>query len=409
VSANAQAPTRAEQPEALLVTTEEGLRSAVAELATARRIGVDLESNGLFRYRATLCTVQLVRADAGGEAGRVVIVDTLGVPLAALAPLLGPEGPQKLVHDVAFDARILAEAGIALGNVLDTSVAARMLGRTATGLASLLASELGIEVDKKLQHHDWTTRPLRPTDLAYLVTDVIYLGALADRLEAELEERGIAAEVNEETRYRILQSITAAGIVDRRPPYLRLKGIDRVPAEERAILRGLADVRETKAKDLDVPPYKVIGPDVLFAIARAKPRSMTDLEKIKGALSGQRARSLAPRMLEAVTRGVDDPTLPETETAMLVRPRLPPAVAKARRAREARLTSWRKSEAKKRGVDEQVVLPGHCLQALADLDAPASLEAIAGVPGIGIFRVARDGEALLAALGETRPESGPDE
>jgi ribonuclease D len=81
------------------------------------------------------------------------------------------------------------------------------------------------------------------------------------------------------------------------------------------------------------------------------------------------------------------------------KPRIPGALLRARRAREQRLTRWRKDEAKKRGVDEQVVLPGHCLQDLADVSEP-SLEAIARVPGLGSFRVDRDGAGLVAALSE---------
>jgi hypothetical protein len=46
-----------------------------------------------------------------------------------------------------------------------------------------------------------------------------------------------------------------------------------------------------------------------------------------------------------------------------------------------------------------VILPGHCLQDLADVAEP-SLEAVAAVPGIGAFRVERYGEGLLAALVE---------
>lgn len=381
----------------ILVTREDELRLVVARLRRAQRIAVDIESNGLFRYKATLCTMQLATTD------EVVVVDTMATPLGALAELLGPDGPRKIVHDVSFDARILAEADLVLANVLDTSLAARMLGRTATGLASLLQSELGIAMDKTLQHHDWTERPLRSQQLHYLAGDVIHLEALADKLSAEIAERSgdraVGDAVEEETRYRLAQSITAAGTVDPRPPYLRLKGIDRVPKEELPILRRLAEVREQKAKSLDVPPYKVIGPDVLFAIARAKPKTMADLARIKGAASGHRARAIAPSMLEAVAAGLaDGGVIPAEERAMLERPRLPPAIVKTRRGRENRLTSWRKAEAKRRGVDEQVVLPGHVLQDLADLADDASLDAIAAVPGIGAFRVARDGAALLAAL-----------
>ena len=385
----------------VLVTREEELRAAVLRLTKAERVAVDIESNGLFKYRATLCVMQLATPT------EIVIVDTLATPLGALAELLGPAGPRKIVHDVAFDARILAEANLPLENVLDTSIAARMLGRAATGLASLLGSELGITMDKKLQHHDWTERPLQRHHLRYLADDVVHLDELAERLWREVDERAIGDAVEEETRYRLAQAVAAAGSVDPRPPYVRLKGIDRVPKEELPILRRLAELREAKARSLDVPPYKVLGPDVLFAVAKARPRSLEDLARVKGATSGHRARSLARPMLEAVAAGLTDGDVPEEERAMLSRPRLPPALVKARRGRESRLTSWRKAEAKRRGVDEQVVLPGHCLQDLADLDEGASLDAIAAVPGIGAFRVARDGQALCVALA-AQPAAGPE-
>src|SRR5262249_50251955 len=139
-------------------------------------------------------------------------------------------------------------------------------------------------------------------------------------------------------------------------------------------------------------------PDVLFAIAKARPRTMTELAAVRGATNGQRARSLANAMLDAVARGLEDGVIPDDERAMLERPRLPSGVVKARGGREARLTAWRKAEANRRGVDEQVVLPGHCLQDLADIERAADLDDLARVPGIGGFRVARDGAALLHAL-----------
>lgn len=377
---------------ATLVDSEAALHGAVAQLTEDdARLSVDLESNGLFKYRASLCTLQIANVH------EVVVVDTIAAPIAPLAALLGPHGPRKIVHDVSFDARILAEGGVVLGNVLDTSIAARMLGRTATGLASLLEGELGIKVDKRLQHHDWTERPILEGQLRYLVEDVAHLEALADKLWTEVEQRGVGDAIEEETRYRIAQAVAAVETVDPRPPYLRMKGVDRIPAEDLPILRRLADLREAKAKSLDVPPYKVIGPDVLLAIARTRPKTAIDVLNVRG-VSGGRARSLAAAFAEAVALGLEE-ELPEAEQTMLARPRIPQSVVKARRTRESLLTSWRKRTAKERGVDEQVILPGHCLQDLADLAAgSASLETIAAVPGIGAFRVERDGDAIAALL-----------
>jgi ribonuclease D len=373
-----------------LITEKNELAQCARELADAPRLAVDLESNGLFAYRARVCIVQI---EARGE---VVIVDALATSLEPLCGVLGAEGPPKVVHDVAFDARILAEAGVALGNVQDTSIAARMLGKTATGLASLLASELGVTIDKKMQHHDWGQRPLDARGLEYLAEDVVHLEPLADALFRAVTERGIGAAIDEETRYRLRQAIGSAGSDDARPPWVRLKGAEKAQPVELAILRRIANLREEKARALDVPPYKVLAPDVLFAIAQAKPASMAELDKIRGATAGRRARSLAHDMLRAVAAGVKDGDVPEAERAMLAKREAHAGSARARRGREQRLTKWRKAEAAKRGVDEQVVLPGHCLQDLADLVEP-TLEAVARVPGIGAFRIERDGAALLAA------------
>lgn len=384
-------------PPTTLVNDEAGLAAVAARFGRAARVALDIESNGLFAYRAKLCTVQLAIAPPDGPP-EVAIVDPLTTPLAALGPLLASASVPKIVHDVSFDARILAEAGLTLANVLDTSIAARMLGRPATGLASLLASELGVVVDKKMQQHDWASRPLDRAALAYLANDVVHLDALAAKIWTDVAARDIADAIAEETRYRLQQAIASAGTEDPRPAYIRLKGIDKVPADELAILRGLAEIREEKARELDVPPYKVLAPDVLFAIARAKPKTQADLARIRGAMQGRRARSLAAGCLLAVAQGLSPQGAPPPEElALLVRPRLPASVAKERRAREQRLTKWRKHQAGLRAIDEQVVLPGHCLQDLADL-RDLTLEAIAAVPGIGAFRVARDGEAFLRTL-----------
>ena len=364
-----------------LVSTAPELEALASELTARSPIALDIESNGLFKYRAGLCTLQLAAEGADGLAAYVV--DSQAITLESLTALLSEHGPRKIVHDIAFDARILAENGIILGNVFDTSLAARMLGRQATGLASLLQSELGLTVDKKLQHHDWTERPITELQLAYLEGDVIHLPALAAKLKAEIETQNIAAELEEETRYRLGQAAASVAAGDPRPTYVRLKGIDKVSRDEVAILRHLAVVREDEARALDVPPYKVLGPDVLFAIAKVKPRTPEDLAKIKG-FAGHRARQLAGQYLMAVQRGLDDPTVPAEDEHFLERPRLPQGVAKARRSREHRLNAWRRAEAKKRGVDEQVVMPGHCLQDLADLEG-ATLADVAGVPGIGAF------------------------
>jgi ribonuclease D len=80
-----------------------------------------------------------------------------------------------------------------------------------------------------------------------------------------------------------------------------------------------------------------------------------------------------------------------------------------RRAREKRLSGWRRAEAQARGVDEQVVLPGHCLSDLVALD-DIGPDAVARVPGLGPKRAVRYGatlSALLAGPVEAAPPAEP--
>src|SRR5437868_6040683 len=221
-----------------LVSKASDLARVLEAASIAPRLAFDVEASGMHAYRARPCTAQI--AWDGGRA--VAVVDLLALPMSALSPLLGPAGPCKIIHDVAFDARLLTQADVAIGAVHDTSVAARMLGRTATGLASLLASELGLTIDKAMQRHDWRIRPIDPDMMAYLHEDVQHLEALERALWAQVEARGIEDAVIEETRYRV-DCAVLAGRQPEAPTYLRLKGAERLLPRELAALRALFVVR----------------------------------------------------------------------------------------------------------------------------------------------------------------------
>lgn len=375
------------------VVTEGGeLENLARDAADAERLAVDLEASGMFAYRAGICTVQL----AWRSAEHVAVVDTLATPIVDLAPLLGVDGPTKIVHDVAFDARLLAEAGVELGNVHDTAIAAHMLGRAATGLASLLASELDVHIGKGMQHHDWRLRPLDAEMLTYLAADVAHLEALERVLWREVVERDVEDAVLEETRYRLASAVAGARSPQDGPAYARIKGASKLPERDRAALRVLAQLREQEAERRDVPPYRVASNETLLALAHARPRTPADVARMRGVAS---ASDEAQEFVDAVARGLATAgeTVPVEERALFERPQVPAAQAKARREREVRLLSWRRAEAKRRGVNEQVVLPGHCAKDAVDGDI-AGVDDLARVRGIGAFRVRRDGDAIVRAL-----------
>jgi ribonuclease D len=384
-------------PEVRVLADVSDVAALTRAIERAPRIALDVEADGMFAYRARICTVQIAAA------GAVSVVDALAAPLTPLARVLSADGPVKVIHDVAFDARMLAEAGLPLGNVHDTSIAARLLGRTATGLAKLALAELGVHVDKGLQHHDWRERPLEPSHLEYLARDVMHLEALAEALWREVQAREIEAEVLEETRYRIASAAAGAAEPERTTAYAGAKGFDRLAAEERAVLRRLWAAREQVAEALDVPAARLVATEALVAMARSRPRTLEALAKTR--LSREKLDAVARPFLDAVAQGIADREIPPEERAAIDTPRPPREVLVRRRARDSALSAWRKSEAKRRSVDEQVVLPGHCLKALAEAEDSA-LGTIQACPGFGACR-ARYVEPIASVLrGAQEPSTG---
>jgi ribonuclease D len=395
-------------PKVAIVDRDEALGPIAERCARAEAVAVDVEANGLHAFRPRLCTVQLAWSEQGEIA--IAIVDALATPLGALAGVLGERGPVKVLHDLTFDARMLAEVGAPLARVRDTSVAARLLGFKATGLAAVAESELGVVLHKRFQQHDWSRRPLGEEHLAYLAGDVAHLLAIDARLADKARERDVEDEIADECAYKLATAFAPPR--DGRPAYVRIKGAQALDPTGRAILRRLTLARDAIAGDADVPAFKIVGSDALLELARQRPSSDAAIRALRGPQLGGVARH-AKAFAAAVRLGLEDGDVPEEDRAHFVRARVDRAAIAVRRAREAQVTAWRREEARARGVDEQVVLPGHCAQDLVQLlithDAadPALPAHIAAIAGMGSRRLARYGEAL-AALARS-PAPAPDD
>jgi len=383
----------------MLIDTRDALISLAERAGRASRIALDLEANGRFAYRARLSTLQV------GLEGEVLVIDPLAPGIGDLQPLahiLSSAGPVKIIHDVGYDARLLAEVGLSLGNVHDTALVAQWLGRPATGLASLALAELGVTLDKSLQAQDWAARPLDERSVRYLEDDVAHLFALDERLWGEAVTADITTEILEETAYRLATAERSVREPDPRPAFARVKGAQALKRPELAVLRRVVMVREEAAERLDTPAGELIPTAVLLSIAQAMPASTRDLARIRSRVARLDSERIAEALLVAVKAGRDDGDLPAADRAWLEPQKVPPAEIKARREREARLSAWRKTEATLRGVSDQVVLPGHCVSEIIATEASDG-DALLRVAGLGSFRVARYGDAILAALREPTP------
>lgn len=347
----------------------------------ATRLALDTEGDGMFRYRTNLCTMQL------SGAGEIAVVDTLAVPAAPLfCALLGEHGPEKIIHDAAFDARVLLAHGVKVARVFDTAIAARFLGLPSTGLSSLLHRYFELSLPKHQQQADWGLRPIDAEAMLYLENDVRHLMDLADCLLEAIRERGIEPEVREECAHVLSEAYRVEPV---EPAWMRVKTAALQAPKERARLVELAEERECLARELDRPPARFLASEILINIARKAPQSVEAMAQLLGS-----KREHAARLFAALQRAEPHEDAPVEQLRRLCPTAPSPAELVRRKRRKSWLLDFRDKQAKERAVDVQVVLPGHCVNDLLELPA-LTHDLLRGVSGFGECRIERYAEQLV--------------
>ena len=109
-----------------------------------RRVVLDLEADSLHRYRERLCLIQY--ADEQG----VEIIDPLALNEEMQPFCEWLTGAEVWMHGADYDMSLLMGAyGVLPKLILDTQVAARLLGHEQFGLAALVEHYFGITLSKK--------------------------------------------------------------------------------------------------------------------------------------------------------------------------------------------------------------------------------------------------------------------
>jgi ribonuclease D len=233
---------------------------------------------------------------------RTVIIDPLMVDMKLLRPLF--DGPGMCVlHAAQQDLDVMAQScGYIPSRMLDTQLCAGFLGYSQPSLASLLQSYLKVIVPKGDRLTDWLRRPLTKDQLVYAASDVAYLAELSSIIFKELEQRGRmqwAIDACEELRTR------PTGPNPPEDAWLRVKDVRTLKGRARWVAQSIAEWRENRAMDLDLPPRHVLSDIAILGIAQKAPRTAEDMLQSRGVdnrhVSGQQGRAL----LEAVKTGVE--------------------------------------------------------------------------------------------------------
>jgi ribonuclease D len=364
-----------------LITRHEALKQLAETLSREPIIAVDTESNSLHAYREQVCLIQFSTAE------KDFLVDPLALDdLSPLGPVFSSPAIEKVFHAAEYDLLCMKrDFGFRFANLFDTMVAARILGREAVGLGSMLEVEFGVHADKRNQRANWGQRPLPSHLLAYAQLDTHFLIPLRDRMLKELRDRSLwSLAIEDFTR---MGEVNGRSAEERPGDCWRIAGVYDLTPQKAAVLQELCRYRDKVARSINQPLFKVIGDSTLLAIATECPASLDELRWVPG-MSYRQVERHGKQLLATVQRGLKaDPVEP---------PRSPRPSEQFLDRLEA-LRRWRKNTADTMGVKSDIILPRDLLFALAEQSPhdPDELKAVLkDVP----WRLEKFGPQILQVL-----------
>ncbi|HEU0264240.1 MAG TPA: HRDC domain-containing protein [Geobacterales bacterium] len=364
------------------ISDQEALKAAVGRMVSEPVIAVDTEGDSLHHYQEKVCLIQMSTPIES------FIIDPLAFGnLSPLAPLLADNRIRKVFHGADYDIRSLfRDFGLTVNNLFDTMVACQFLGEKEFGLAAVLKKRFGVELDKKYQKADWSKRPLDEGMIAYAVTDTTLLISLSSQLEKELLAAGRMEWFREEC-----ELLSAVRPNERRdePFFLRFKGAAKLDRRGLAVLEGLLLFRDERARQRDLPPFKILPTDPLRELAEQRPLDAAGLKKI-ATLPPRLAERYGEELLTIVQGAM---SLPEGEL-----PRYPRAERQekdlAREARLKKLKEFRQKRAEELRMEPGLVINNALLEGVAAAQ-PASRDELQRLPGVKRWQLELLGEELV--------------
>jgi ribonuclease D len=379
-------------PPPVLITQPAALAQLAEDLSEEPILAVDTESNSLYAYREQVCLIQFSSPQTD------YLVDPLALEdLTPLADLFANPHIEKIFHAAEYDLICLRrDYDFRFANLFDTMQAARILGRKAVGLGSLLYETFGVQLDKNFQRANWGKRPLTADQLTYARLDTHYLIPLRHHLQADLEQvdRWALAQEDFERLIAVNERLSENG-GNHGCSNWHVKGANDLSPQQYAVLYELCQYRDRMARTLNRPLFKVMGDKTLLAVAEVCPSQLMELQDLHG-MSPRQIKRHGKGLLQAVQRGLNSP--PRT-------PARSPRPSDAYLARMDALRNWRKHTASKIGVESDIVLPRDLMFALAEKNrlTPAALsELLKPVP----WRLDQYGGQILDVLRASSPKKG---
>lgn len=242
------------------VDTDESLARLSERVQQAERVALDTEGNSLHNYFEKVCLIQV---SVGGDQ---YIVDPLsGVNLDAFFEAIA--STPLIFHAADYDLRILRASHDFKPKfeVFDTMLAAQLLGYNELGLAQVVYRHFDVKLAKGGQKSNWTRRPLSEGQLTYAADDTRFLDELCESLRQELAEKDRL-----DWHRQACQKMVDAAMNHTRPDpdeTWRIRGMGSRPPRELNYVRELWRWRDSEARRIDRPPFRIMGNKDILSLA----------------------------------------------------------------------------------------------------------------------------------------------
>ncbi|HEY1097104.1 MAG TPA: ribonuclease D [Alphaproteobacteria bacterium] len=260
-----------------LITDNKALAAFCDQIRHEPFLTIDTEFMRERTYYSQLCLIQI----AGENAAAAIDPLAEGLDLAPVFEILRDPKVIKVFHAGKQDLEIFYRLmnGELPVNCFDTQIAAMALGYAEQiGFAALVDMVTGGKIDKTEQFTDWSRRPLRPSQLTYALSDVTELRPVYIHMQAELDRLNRMEWIQDQ-----LDEFNDPDTYKSEPDevWQKIKLRSHKPAPWLA-LKKIATWREHQAMHINRPRSFILKDDVLSQIALVCPKTVEELQGIRG-------------------------------------------------------------------------------------------------------------------------------
>ena len=223
-------------------------------------LAMDFEGEfNLHVYGERLCLIQVY------DGSDFYLVDPIGLSKETLATFFSVKDMVYMFYSADSDmSLVFKQYGIRMRSVYDLQLLVDLLDLPSKGLDGVLASELGVTVEKKkkFQRHNWTLRPIEEEAKQYALNDVAYLFTLHEVLLAKIKK----GDLVESLAFKLVSSVKD---YDKKtvPGIFKTNEYKKMNRAGKAAYERIVGIREACAEELDVPAHLVIPKHDLAGLA----------------------------------------------------------------------------------------------------------------------------------------------